>query len=147
MGTDAGTAWAFPRPEVVLGLTDADFAGLRMTFFRTALRAAAEAVTKRGEEWSALPADELVPALCTIPRIGPWSAGAAVADHTNRFDLYPYGDLAVRTWAARLAPSIDWPADEKAFAARWASMTGDHLSDLTLLTLAWGVRHATGGAV
>ncbi|WP_197523372.1 DNA glycosylase family protein [Actinokineospora pegani] len=145
--TTAGTAWAFPRPEVVLALSDEDFAELRMTFFRTALRAAAEALTKSGPEWAELPPDDLVTTLCTISRIGPWTARAAVADHTNRFDLYPYSDLAVRTWAARLAPSVDWPGDEKTFAAKWASMTGNHLSDLTLLTLSWGVRHATGGAV
>ncbi|WP_219994235.1 DNA glycosylase family protein [Actinokineospora spheciospongiae] len=145
--TVAGPAWAFPRPEVVLTLSDEDFAGLGMTFFRTALRAAAEAVSKHHQDWAGLPGADLVAALRTIRRIGPWTAHAAVADHTNRFDFYPYSDLAVRTWAARLAPSVDWPADDAGFAARWLSMAGEHLSDLTLLTLAWGVRHAQGVAV
>ena len=55
-------------------------------------------------------ADVLVQELQRIPRIGPWTAGAAVADYSNDFTYYPYADLAVRTWAKRAAPSYPWPA-------------------------------------
>jgi DNA-3-methyladenine glycosylase II len=55
--------------------------------------------------------------------------------------LYPYGDLAVRTWAMRAAPSYEWPTDEAAFGRVWRTLAGDYLSVLTLFTLAWGSRH------
>ncbi|WP_436493198.1 hypothetical protein [Actinokineospora sp. HUAS TT18] len=145
-GEQVGPALLLPTPETVLALTDDEFADLGMKFFRRALRAAAEAYLKHGDEWTALPAERLVTELQTVPRIGPWSAGATVADFTNDFTLYPYSDLAVRTWAARLAPSLNWPDDERDFAKMWRALAGDELSQLTLLTLAWGARHANGVA-
>lgn len=145
-GEQVGPALLLPTPEIVLALTDDEFAELGMKFFRRALRAAAEAYLKNGDEWAALPAEQLVKELQTVPRIGPWSAGATVADFTNDFALYPYSDLAVRTWATRLAPSVNWPDAERDFAKKWRSLAGDGLSQLTLLTLAWGARHANGVA-
>lgn len=83
----------------------------------------------------------------SVPRIGPWTAGAAVADLTNDYSLYPFADLAVRTWAQRLAPGRTWPTTEPEFAAVWQRLAGEQLSAWTLLTLAWGVKHArTNGA-
>ncbi|MGQ0840581.1 hypothetical protein [Actinokineospora sp.] len=145
--TVAGPAPLFPTPETVLALPDDEFVRLGMKFFRRALRAGAEAHNKFGDDWSTLTAERLVVELQTVPRIGPWSAGATVADLTNDYRLYPYSDLAVRTWAARLAPSIEWAEAERDFAKQWRSLIGDGLSELTLLTLAWGARHATGVAI
>jgi DNA-3-methyladenine glycosylase II len=140
--TPAGPALLFPAAETVLALSDAEFERLGMKFFRNGLRSAAEAYLKFGEDWSALPPGQLVAELLTVRRIGPWTAGATVADYTNDFTLYPFSDLAVRTWATRLAPSVSWPEGEREFAKVWRSVAGKHLSDLTVLTLAWGVRNA-----
>ncbi len=74
-----------------------------------------------------------------IPRIGPWTAGAAVADYSNDFTCYPYADLAVRTWAKRAAPSYPWPDSEQELGRLWQRLAGDQFATLTLLTLAWGV--------
>lgn len=82
-----------------------------------------------------------------VSRIGPWTAGATVADVANDFSLYPFADLAVRTWAGTLAPSVSWPETEREFGRIWQAMAGAQLSEWTLLTLAWGVRHATGVAL
>jgi DNA-3-methyladenine glycosylase II len=83
-----------------------------------------------------------------VPRIGPWTAGATVADLTNDYALYPFADLAVRTWVKRLAPGRLWPDSEPEFARLWAELAGEQLSAWTLLTLAWGARHAnTTGTV
>lgn len=131
---------AFPRPENVLALNEDDFAGLGMAFKRRPLIAAAEAFTESGPKWAELPADVLVEEVQAVPRIGPWTAGAAVADVTGDFSLYPYGDMAVRKWAAQACPDIDWPADEATFARWWRSFsaTPQQLSALTVLTLALG---------
>ncbi|WP_218002429.1 hypothetical protein [Nocardia brevicatena] len=141
---DGGAAlmWA-PAPEVVLRMSDSEFADLRMTFQRKKLVAAAAAFLEHGERWSMLRRTaeqraELVEALVSVPGIGAWTAGAAVADYTNDFGLYPFSDLAVRTWAARMAPELGWPDTEPEFAAVWREIAGEQLSQWTLLTLAWG---------
>jgi DNA-3-methyladenine glycosylase II len=109
-----------------------------MAFKCRPLHAAADTYLRCRDEWATMPADVLVKALQTVPRIGPWTAGAAVADHTGDFSVYPYGDLAVRTWARRADPATAWPDDDPGFAALWRALAGPHLSTLTALTLAWG---------
>ena len=145
--TTAGSAWLFPSPETVLVLTEDEFARLGMAFKRRPLRAAADAYHKYSKEWADLSSARLIAELQTVPHIGPWTAGATVADITNDYSFYPFADLAVRTWASNLAPALAWPADEPAFADVWQRLAGDQLSMWTLLTLAWGVRHANGVAV
>jgi DNA-3-methyladenine glycosylase II len=131
----------FPSPETVLGLSDESFAAGGMAFKRAALRSAAEAYLTHGDRWRGLTPLTLAQELQIVPRIGPWTAHAAVADYSNDWSLYPYADLAVRTWAARAAPSCQWPDDEASFGRAWRALAGAHLSSLTLLTLAWGSQH------
>lgn len=90
-------------------------------------------VGERGSAWADMPADALVLELLRVRRVGPWTAGAATADWTNDFAAYPCGDLAVRKWAARAAPSAAWPADEPGFHRHWRQVAGPHLADVTLL--------------
>ncbi len=143
IATSLGQAWLFPPPPTVLALPDAEFARLGMAFKARPLRAAAQACLESGPTWAELDPATLADKVQDVPRIGPWTAGATVADLTNDYALYPYADLAVRTWAKRLAPERAWPATEPEFARVWARLAGDQLSAWTLLTLAWGARHAT----
>jgi len=147
VNTRFGEAWLFPTSETVAALPDAEFARLGLTFKRQALRAAAHACLEFDAKWSPLPPAGLISELRSIPRVGPWTSGAAVADFTNDFSRYPFADLAVRTWAHRLAPRQAWPESEPEFAHYWAEMAGDQLGAWTLLTLAWGNRHAHGVAL
>jgi DNA-3-methyladenine glycosylase II len=142
--TPSGEAYLFPRPAVVCDLPAAAFADLGMAFKHRALFAAAQATLIHREQWQRLAPTALVQALQAVPRIGPWTAGAAVADWSGDFAVYPYADLAVRTWASRAAPTTVWPADEPTFAALWRRAGVRQLSALTLLTLAWGGAHAAG---
>lgn len=135
----------FPTPQMVVGLTDEQFASIGMAFKRNALRNAATAYLEQGEKWCELPSLALINQLQKVPRIGPWTAHAAVADWSNDWALYPYADLAVRTWAMRAAPSYAWPTDESGFGHIWRALAGEHLSSLTLLTLAWGSQHGDIG--
>lgn len=134
--------WLLPSPEAVLALDDAEFKVIGLAFKREALWAAAEAFLKHGDAWVALPTRDLTAVLPSVRRIGPWTAGAAAADWSNDFSVYPYGDLAVRTWAAKAAPDSGWPGDEPGFRARWERSAGPHLAVVTLLTVAWGGHHA-----
>jgi DNA-3-methyladenine glycosylase II len=142
--TPFGEACLLPTPEIVVGLSDAEFGRLGLAFKGRALRAVAEACLEFGGKWAALRPADLLVELQTIPRVGPWTAGAAGADLTNDYTLYPFADLAVRTWANRLAPGRTWPESEPEFARVWALLAGNQLSAWTLLTLAWGNRHANG---
>jgi|SRR5437868_3554630 len=141
-----GSSYAlFPAPEIVLGLSDDQFSSIGMAFKRRPLKAAAEAYLEHGAKWRELAPDALIAGLQTVPRIGPWTAHATVADWSNDWSLYPYADLAVRTWAKRAAPSHDWPAGEPAFGQTWRALAGEHLCSLTLLTLAWGSQYGDIG--
>lgn len=146
--TPHGPTWLFPTPEVVLGLPDAEFTRLGMAFKRRPLRAAADACLEFGAKWAQLDPADVITEVQAVPRIGPWTAGATVADLTNDYALYPFADLAVRTWAKHLAPERIWPETEPEFARTWQRLAGDQLSTWTLLTLAWGARYAntTGAA-
>jgi DNA-3-methyladenine glycosylase II len=147
VATPFGAAWLLPSPTVILDLSDVEFARLGLTFKRNALRAVAEACLEFAAKWSELPPADLRSELQCISRVGPWTAGAAVADLSNDYMLYPFADLAVRTWAARLAPEAPWPETEQDFARMWAQLAGDQLGAWTLLTLAWGNRNASGVAL
>lgn len=144
--TPIGETWLFPTPETVLTLSDVEFGRLGMAFKRRPLRAAAQAYLEFGRKWADLDPAALADEVQTVPRIGPWTAGATVADLSNDYALYPFADLAVRTWAKQMAPGRTWPETEPEFASVWARLAGEQLSAWTLLTLAWGVRHAHGTA-
>lgn len=131
-----------PTATEVLALADDDFATVGAKFHRTALQAAAAAYTQHHTVWDDLHAAELATTLTGIPRIGPWTARAAAADFTGDFSIYPHDDLAVRTWAAQLAPAYPWPdKKDKGFGPLWTGWAGTDrtaLHTLTLATLSWG---------
>jgi DNA-3-methyladenine glycosylase II len=138
-----GTSYSlFPTAEVVHDLSDDGFSAIGMAFKRGPLKAAAQAFLAHGATWLKLDPEALIMALQVVPRIGPWTAQAAVADWTNDWSLYPYADLAVRTWAKKAAPTFIWPTDEPTFGRVWRGLAGEHLSSITLLTLAWGSQYA-----
>ncbi|MEV8568126.1 hypothetical protein AB0436_21535 [Streptomyces sp. NPDC051322] len=137
-----GTLAVAPTAGDVLALTDQQFADVGAKFHRTALKAAATSYELHHTEWEELDAPDLVVALTSIPRIGPWTAAAAAADFTGDFSIYPHDDLAVRTWAAKIAPAYPWPDKTgKAFGPMWTGWAGTDrtaLHTLTLSTLTWG---------
>ncbi|MFJ6568666.1 hypothetical protein ACIQNU_14670 [Streptomyces sp. NPDC091292] len=140
--TPHGTLAVAPSAERVLTLDDDQFAAVGAKFHRTALQAAATHCERHSAQWHRLDAGDLVAALTGVPRIGPWTASAAAADFTGDFSIYPHDDLAVRTWAAQIAPGLDWPdKKDKAFGPMWTGMAGRDrtaVHTLTLATLTWG---------
>lgn len=131
-----------PSAGEVLALNDEQFAAVGAKFHRSVLQAAATHYERRAAHWHRMEAGDLVSALTSVPRIGPWTASAAAADYTGDFSIYPHDDLAVRTWAAQIAPDHDWPdKKDKAFGPMWTGMAGPDrtaLHTLTLSTLTWG---------
>lgn len=142
-----GALRSVPDPRTVLNLTDAEFAGVGAKLHRTGLREAARAYLRDGASWERLAPADLADALDAVPRIGPWTAGTAAADYTGDYSIYPHGDLAVRTWAAKAAPGETWPTSDREFSAAWRARasTPRDLHALTLLTLTWGSHARTAG--
>ncbi|MFE4861462.1 hypothetical protein [Streptomyces sp. NPDC056670] len=130
-----------PAPGQVLDLSDTAFETVGAKFHRPKLRAAAAAYLENHQSWTSMSPADLVAALIAVPGIGPWTAAAAAADFTGDFSVYPHNDLAVRTWAARIAPDHPWPGGDKEFGRHWLELAGPtphHLHTLTLTTLTWG---------
>ncbi|SKI12414.1 DNA glycosylase family protein [Mycobacteroides abscessus] len=139
--TGHGEIALFPDPQTILGLADGELNRTGLSFKKAALRAAAQAYLDSAERWKALPPKELVDALTAVHRVGEWTARATVADYSNDFSLYPYGDLAVRTWVAAMDGDTPWPTTDAAFAATWENLAATELSTWTVSTLAFGARH------
>lgn len=99
-------AGGFPTVERFLGASDAELAEAGLGFKTRTLRVVAEACQSEQRHWDQLDPIELHDAWLTLPGIGPWSAGAAIADLRNAWQLYPHDDLAVRTWATRAFPDL-----------------------------------------
>ncbi|MFI6285925.1 hypothetical protein ACIBCM_14395 [Streptomyces sp. NPDC051018] len=131
-----------PAPEQVLALDEDQFTAVGAKFHRSALQAAATCYEECAAGWRRMEAKELAAALTSVPRIGTWTASAAAADYTGDFSVYPHDDLAVRTWAAQIAPDHSWPdKKDKAFGPMWTGAAGPDrtaLHTLTLSTLTWG---------
>ncbi|MFF0746677.1 hypothetical protein ACFYVL_40445 [Streptomyces sp. NPDC004111] len=140
IATTGGPLSVVPQPEAVLGLGDAAFSEVGAAFHRDALRYAAKAYLEHGPAWQLLDADSLMKELLGVRRIGPWTAAAAAADFTGDHAVYPHGDLAVRTWAARAAPTMPFPTSDGEFETLWRRCAPDRvaLHTLTLFTLTWG---------
>jgi DNA-3-methyladenine glycosylase II len=138
---DGDRYWHFPTPQTVLALTAGQFHDAGLAFKRGVLRDAATVYLRHELRWQHLPPHALVDQLQQIPRVGTWTALVAVTDWSNDWALYPAGDLPIRTWVRRAARSHPWPTDERTFSNAWRALTGAHLPQATLLTLAWGNRH------
>lgn len=138
--TPAGPLPLAPAPEIVLELTDDEFASVGAKFHRKGLRTAATAYLDHGDHWATLAPGSLIKELAEVPYIGPWTASAAAADFTGDHSLYPHADLAVRTWASRAAPAVALPSTNRDFETLWRrwAPTRSQLHALTLFTLAWG---------
>ncbi|MYW67165.1 hypothetical protein GTY65_24300 [Streptomyces sp. SID8379] len=137
-----GTLTVAPTHEQVLELSDDQFEDIGAKFHRSALQAAASLYAGHYRQWQHMDAADLVEALVSIPRIGPWTAAAAACDYTGDFAIYPHDDLAVRTWAAQIATAYPWPdKKDKGFGPLWTGWAGADrtaLHTLTLSTLTWG---------
>lgn len=139
--TPAGVMHTVPGPSDVLELAEEQFAEIGAALHRRALPAAAAAYLVHGEDWGRLSPDDMVKALQEVPGIGPWTAACAAADFTGDYSVYPHGDLAVRTWAAKAAPTTTLPETPRGFEAAWSRWAPDRpqLHALTTCTLAWGI--------
>jgi DNA-3-methyladenine glycosylase II len=130
-------AGGFPSVARFLTASDAELAEAGLGFKTRTLRTVAEACRSEGSYWDRLDPIELHDAWLRLPGIGPWSAGAAIADLRNAWQLYPHDDLAVRTWATRAFPELAIPTEPRSFLRRWSDWGGHTVGTLTVLTLGW----------
>ena len=132
------TYYFFPSPEKCLEISDDEFAKLGMSFKKKALRCVAEAYINNKNAWIKMDGDTLIRELMGVKQIGDWTARATTADWTNDWSFYPHSDLAIRTYARKILPLIEWHDDPSSFSEQWRGLAQDQLSSLTLLTIARG---------
>lgn len=130
-------AGGFPDVTRFLAASDAELAEAGLGYKIRTLRTVAEACRSESRCWDQLDPIELHGAWLAIPGIGPWSAGAAIADLRNAWQLYPHDDLAVRTWATRAFPDLPIPTEQRRFLRCWTDWGGQAIGALTVLTLGW----------
>lgn len=124
--TPFGTFRAAPRPEAVLGASEAAIAALGTSRARArAIREGARAVADRivdAAELERLPTSEARRRLLRLPGIGPWSANLILLRGLGRLDVFPPGDVGARRGIARLfAPE---PVDVATLAETFAPQQG-----------------------
>jgi len=78
---------------------------------------------------------EALALLTSIKGIGRWTAHVALCDWLANWSYYPFEDLAVRTWAGKLWGGVQWPHDERQFAACWQQINGDYAGVITFYLL------------
>jgi DNA-3-methyladenine glycosylase II len=78
---------------------------------------------------------EALDLLTTIKGVGRWTARVAVCDLFADWSLYPFEDLAVRTWARKLWHGVQWPQDDLAFARYWQQINGSQCGIVTFYLL------------
>lgn len=139
--TPHGPAHLIPDARTVAGMSSTDFQKLGLTFKRRQLQAAARTYLRHGAHWTGLAPQQLAKELQAVRFVGPWTAGAAVADHTHDWSAYHHGDPTLRHIAGHAAPDIAWPITDTSFATWWTQIGSIDLSTLTVFTLAWGKRH------
>lgn len=88
------------------------------------------------DKLGSLSSEEAVALLQTVKGIGRWTAGVAICDVRGDWSIYPFEDLAVRTWAARLWPGFHWPQDERAKMLAWQAIHGAYIGHITCYLLA-----------
>jgi DNA-3-methyladenine glycosylase II len=88
------------------------------------------------EQFPSLSPEAAVEALQQVKGIGRWTARVAVCDVTADWSVYPFEDLAVRSWAVRLWPEYAWPKNEQNFFVAWKEINGSSAGIVTFYLLA-----------
>lgn len=133
--TTAGPTVLPPDPETVVALPNEAFITLGLRGKEEPLRAIAEAYLKQTANWKQLPPAELFTELQTVPGIGTWTAGAAIADITNDHSFHKIpAYIAYRRWQEKFAEA-DSGLTEPDFVKAWKRLNNEQLSTLTVLLL------------
>jgi DNA-3-methyladenine glycosylase II len=135
---DGDTTYGFPSLEVIAHLAPDDLRSWGFGYKAKLLpRIALDLLEQRAEEqMHLLSPEKAILLLQQIKGIGRWTAHVAVCDVTGDWSVYPFEDLAVRTWARKLWPERVWPQDERAFLTVWQEVNGPHTGLITCYLLA-----------
>jgi DNA-3-methyladenine glycosylase II len=147
MEHDAGTSYGFPSLETITRLAPDDLRSWGFGYKARLLpRIAHDLLELQAEERIGLLAPaEAIALLQQVKGIGRWTARVAVCDVTGDWSVYPFEDLAVRTWARKLWSEHVWPQEEQAFFNAWQEMNGPHTGLITCYLLAQAGRADESG--
>lgn len=127
------TTYGFPSLEAIARLAPDDLRSWGFGYKAMLLpRIAHDLLEQRAEEQvRQLSPEKAILFLQQIKGIGRWTARVAVCDVTGDWSVYPFEDLAVRTWAKKLWPERVWPQEEQTFFTVWQEVNGPHTGLIT----------------
>ncbi|HEU5381469.1 MAG TPA: hypothetical protein VFV38_39105, partial [Ktedonobacteraceae bacterium] len=134
---DGVTYYDFPSIEVVAKISLEELQAEGFGFKAKVLHRTAQLLLENDLETAVAqvsPAEALA-LLTSIPGIGRWTAQITLCDWRADWSLYPFEDLAVRTWAKKLWTGVSWPQDERQFAACWQQINGGYTGIITCYLL------------
>ena len=132
------SSYGFPSLESIAALPPADLVACGFGYKANILPRIARDLldTHLEEKIQHLPSETAIEVLQQLKGVGRWTARVAICNLTGDWSVYPFEDLAVRTWAARLWPGIPWPREEKAFLQSWQETNGPSTGIVTCDLLA-----------
>lgn len=138
MDYDGITSYGFPSLETIAQLSQESLVACGFGYKARMLpRIAKEIIEMRLEERiQGMPVEMAVELLQHLKGVGRWTARVAMCDLTGEWAIYPFEDLAVRTWASRLWPEYAWPREEGAFLQTWQDINGPSTGIVTCYLLA-----------
>ena len=135
---DEAVSYGFPSLEEIAALSPERLIACGLGYkARVIPRVARDLLdTHLEEQIQGLPAEMAVEQLERLKGVGRWTARVTICDLMGNWSVYPFEDLAVRRWAARLWPGADWPREEKAFLHAWQDVNGPYTGVVTCYLLA-----------
>jgi DNA-3-methyladenine glycosylase II len=91
--------------------------------------------TNLEEEVNNVSSETAIALLQNLKGVGYWTAHVAICDLRGDWSLYPFNDLAVRTWASKLWTDYHWPSNEKDFLKMWETINGTYTGLITFYLL------------
>jgi len=130
--------YRFPTSERILEIPLEDLISCGLGFKAKLIKNIVEKLAKDGlrEKLGNTPVSLTFEHLQEIKGIGRWTAHTALCDTTGDWSLYPFDDLAVRTWASKLWPNRNWPTDPEDFRKEWENLNGNYVGQVTFYLLA-----------
>lgn len=139
--THNGTAfYGFPSLYVIANLSVNELTSYGFGFKAKVIPNVARTILEAHleERVDQVPSDAALTLLLDLKGVGNWSARVALCDLMGDWFLYPFEDLAVKTWATRLWPEGNWPMQASDFCQAWQERNGHYTSIITFYLLSLG---------
>lgn len=135
---DGVICYTFPTIEKILELSLDDLVSCGLGFKAALIKNVAKKIEKDNlkQKINVVSTETALEILQEIKGIGHWTAHVTLCDLKGDWSLYPFDDLAVRTWASNLWSGYNWPQNPQVFRQEWERLNGSYVGQITFFLLA-----------